>query len=60
MPHFYIFFKVTDIGIQNLVFPAFVLRRGMVNLAANRRVKTNALTKYLRVSERGLLESAKL
>jgi hypothetical protein len=42
---------VTDVGIQNLVFPASVLKIGEVNLAAasSGRVKTNALTKRLRV-----------
>ena len=43
--------KVSDVGIQCLVFPEAVLRRGEVNLA-NPRIRTNPLTRHLRVSVR--------
>lgn len=48
---------INDVGIQNLVFPASILKSGEVNLVAGnaRRIKTNPLSRTLRVST--LLES---
>ena len=42
--------KISDIGIQNLVFPAAILRCGQVNLA-DPRIRTNPLTRHLRVKK---------
>ena len=41
---------VNDVGVQNLVFPQAVLRRGEVNLA-NPRIRTNPLSRHLKVKK---------
>lgn len=40
---------VTDVGIQNLVFPAAIQKVGKINLT-NTRARTNAVSKFLQVN----------
>ena len=45
--------RVTDIGVQNLIFPPAILKRGEINLA-NPRIRTNPITRHLRVRNKHL------